>query len=398
VVSDLTIEPIPAICYRGWVGEYVSMMLPLSEAPESFHLGAGLALMGATAGRRVNAKYVSKPLHGNIFMMLVGLAGESRKDTAIEFAINLPHHQAGMAWNDAPFRIATDIGSAEGLVKILSDQPNTWLYITEYQRLSRQGKRQSTGTIFSMMISAWNTPPALQNNVKGSPLTAKLPYLSAIAAVQPKILAEEMSPEDLESGFASRWLFVPGEGRDPIAYPPNINSSEAFNLYAELLRTMGSYERNAAEVTTLSLTDPAVNRWSDWYHADRNRKVQNEDEASIRSRLAVHIQKLALLYAASSGAKAIDTDHLDPAIAFVEWSWKHTQQMMKTWGVPVFNQIETRIEHVFKERGPMRRRVLQGYVRGRKFGAREFAQVLDAMLKNGTVEIDENGDLHYVGS
>lgn len=397
-VTDLKIEPIPDVCYRGWVGNYVEMMLPLSEAPESFHLGAGLALMGATAGRRVSAEYVSRPLYGNLFMMLVGLAGESRKDTAIEFAINLPHKQTKTAWNDPPFKIASDIGSAEGLVKILSEQPNTWLYITEYQRLSRQGKRQSTGTIFSMMISAWNTPPALENNTKGEPLVAKLPYLSAIAAVQPKILAEEMTPEDLESGFASRWLYVPGEGRDPIPYPPNIDAHEAFSLYAELCRTMAIYEKNHFGATILKMTQPAIDHWTAWYMADRRRKIQNEDEASIRSRLSVHIQKLALLYAASAGAMEIDIEHLEPAIAFVEWSWRHTQQMMKNWGSTIDNQIETRIERVLTDRGPMKRRILQGYVRGRKFGTKDFGMVLDSMIKNGTVEQDPEGALRYVGS
>lgn len=391
LVSDLIVQPVPGICYQGWVGDYVSMMLPLSEAPESFHLGAGLALIGATAGRRVHATYVSKPLYSNIYMMLVGLAGESRKDTAIEFAINLPKHQAGRSWNDAPYKMATDIGSAEGLIKVLSDQPNTWLYVTEYQRLSRQAKRASTGTIFSTLISAWNTPPALQNTTKGSPLTANLPYLSVIAAVQPKILAEEMSPEDLESGYASRWLFVPGEGREPIPYPPNIDARAAHDLYGQLLRTLGAYERRGNAETSLTIAPAAIKRWEDWYMADRTRKVENEDEASIRSRLSVHIQKLALLYAASAGAMEIGTEHLDPAIAFVEWSWAHTRQMMQTWGVPIFNQIETRILHVLTERGPMKRRVLQASSRGRKYGAREFAQVLDAMIRNGTIEVDPEG-------
>jgi hypothetical protein len=72
--------------------------------------------------------------------------------------------------------------------------------------------------------------------------------------------------------------------------------------------------------------------------------------------------------------------------------------MMKTWGTPVFNQIEARIERVLVDRGPMKRRVLQGHARGRKYGAREFAQVVDAMLKNGTIEADAEGVLRYVGS
>lgn len=392
-VSVLHVEPVPGICYQGWVGDYVSMMLPLCEAPESFHLGSGLALIGASCGRRVSARYVSKSLYANLYVMIVGVAGNSRKDTAIEFAINMPEHQDGRSWNDSPYQVLTDVGSPQGLMLALQKTPNVWLYVTEYQRLAQNAHRSSTSAIFPLLTTAWNTPRKLENITAGSPIEAKFPYLSTLAAVQPEILAKEMLPSDIENGFASRWLFVPGEGRLPMAEPPDIDEAAAHTLYGTLLNTLERYEKGPNGETRLYLSEDARERWLSWYDEDSGRPVDSDDEASMKSRLGVHIRKLALIYAASAGEKEIQLSNIDAAIAFVEWSWVHTRQMMQTWGVPTFNQIEARVEVVLKRMGPIKRRILSKQCKSRKWSAVEFSRVVDVMLKNGTVEMDAEGVL-----
>ncbi len=390
-VSTLNVEPVPGICYQGWVGDYVSMMLPLCEAPEQFHLASGLGLIGASAGRRVSARYVSKSLYANMYIMIVGVAGNSRKDTAIEFAINMPDRQDGRSWNDSPYQVLTDVGSPQGLMSILQKTPNVWLYVTEYERLAQNAHRSSTSAIFPLLTTAWNTPRKIENVTIGNPIEAKFPYLSTIAAVQPDVLTKEMLPGDISNGFASRWLFVPGAGRDPMAEPPDIDEAAAHKLYGSLLNTLEKYEKGPNGETRLILSSEAHDRWLNWYDEDGRRPVNSDDEASMKSRLGVHIRKLALIYAASAGAKEIGLNHLEAAIAFVEWSWVHTRQMMQTWGVPTFNQLEARIEQVLKKTGFIKRRDLQGHCKSRKWGAVEFARVLDVMVKNGNVEVDAEG-------
>lgn len=299
--QSLDILPVPSACYRGWVGDYVSMMLPLSEAPEQFHLASGLGLIGATAGRKVSARYVSKNLYANLYLMIVGVAGYSRKDTAIEFAINMPEQQPGQFMqNVAPYQVLTDVGSPQGLMERLQNHPNIWLYITEYERLAANAHRSSTSAIIPLLTSAWNTPNKLQNITKGSPIEAKFPYLSAIAAVQPDILSKHMLAEDISNGFASRWLFIPGIGGDPIAEPPDIDEAQAFMLYQRLTGYIDKYHRDG-EGTRLYLSPEAKERWEHWYSEDGKVQPDSDDEASMRSRLGVHIRKLALVYAVSGG-------------------------------------------------------------------------------------------------
>lgn len=391
-ISSLNVAPVPDICFNGWVGDYVGMMLPLSEAPEQFHLAAGLGLVGATTGRSVSNYHVSDDLFPNTYFMIVGIAGQSRKDTAIKFAVKMPQHQSRNAYVSPPYQVLTDVGSPQGLMEMLQKHSNIWLYVTEYERLAANAHRSSTSAIFPMLTEAWETPPSLQNITKGSPIEAKFPFLSVIAAVQPDVLSTHMLPEDISNGFASRWLFIPGQGRDPMPSPPNLDESEAAQLYSRLLANIKRYERHDGKTARLQFSEDAQDRWYAWYMADAVTIAGSDDEASMRSRLGVHIRKIALLYAIGDGAmKEIQLDHLNAAIAFVEWCWLHTKEMLKGWGVAPMNAIEVKIESALRQYGPMKRRVLQSRSKGRKWGATDFAKVLEAMVRNGTIEVDAEG-------
>src|SRR5690606_23406843 len=175
--------------------------------------------------------------------------------------------------------------------------------------LAANAHRSSTSAIFPLLTTAWNTPTKIQNVTRSSAIEAKFPYLSVVAAVQPDVLAQHMLPEDISNGFASRWIFVPGEGGDPLDYPPDIDEVEAHHLYARLLNMISKYGDNERE-TRLALSPEARERWKDWYHADRRHVPQSDDEASMRSRLGVHIQKVALVYAIGDGEReAIQLEH-----------------------------------------------------------------------------------------
>lgn len=401
--TKIEILPLPEICYQGWVGDYVQMMVPLSEAPEQFHLAAGLGLVAATAGRRVSNHFLSSDLYANLYIMIIGVAGESRKDTAIKFATRLPRRQRGRQYHQAPFKLITDVGSPQGLLEIMKDDPNLWLYVTEYERLASNAHRSATTGLLPTINEAWDSNDSIESNIKSAPIQVRLPYLNIIAAVQPEILSQHMLPEDISNGYASRWLYVPGKGGSPKASPPNLNEDEAFELYGRLLAVVGTYghrdrnDHNTIErPTRLVFTDEANVRWVNWYEDSHRYEARTTDEASLRSRLGQYIRKIALIYAITDGAQEyIEIKHLEAGIAFVEWSWAHVRQMVGEWGTPMFNAIENKIETILKSNGPMKRRELQNACRSRRWSSVEFGRVLDAMIGNETVERDVEGKLAW---
>lgn len=354
-----TPNPIPATCLRGWIGEYVAMMTPLSESDPAFHLASSLALIGATFGRAVKSWYATKFIYPNGFYLLVGAAGSSRKDTAIGMMLDAPYWQAPSSKiiTAPPFHIETDAASGPGFVKTLSEHPNVLFYVTEYARLVNNMNIQNS-SLRSLLISAWDMPRELKNSSIGNPLTASAPTVTIISASQPEILADLMTRTDVEQGYANRWLFFPGVRHGVLPDPPRIDERQAALLYRELLHAKNDYGA-FNDGTELPLAPDGLDLWRTWYVADEAREVKNGAESSMRSRLAAHIRKTALIYAASEHAIAISAEHLVAAMDLVEWCWSHTQKLMATWGSPKISKLCVRIERALERHGPMPRREIQ---------------------------------------
>jgi hypothetical protein len=290
-----------------------------------------------------------------------------------------------------PFSLATDVGSAEGMIKFLSEKPNTLLYITEYKRLAQNAHRQSTATILSVLTAAWDTPISLDVTTKANPISARFPFLSILAAVQPGVLAQEMTPEDIESGYATRWLFIPGSGSEPRPDPPNIDDEQAFDLYGRLLRMRERYQ--GMQNARINMDAAARKRWLDWYEYDRLRKTINEDEDSMSSRIATHVRKIALIYAACEGADTITAVHLEAAIAFMEWVWTNTRAMLRGWGVSIETQIENRIIDVLGRNSGVRRSELQKQCKNRKWSTRDYQYALRSLIESDRIMSLPDGQL-----
>lgn len=390
--SGKTVEPprsetdLPEIAYFGWFGEYRDLMSPTSEAPDQFHLGSALALAGAMIGRRVHSDYISQPLYANLYVVLVGPSGTSRKDTAIKRALAVPQLQDGMTYVRPAYEVRRDVSSSEGIVSMLEETPNVLLYITELSALKANAVRKGTTTINDRLIEAWDTPHRLENLSKGSPKTAINPYLSIIAATQPGRLATGMSDEDIHSGFANRWLYIRGDGKPPIPRPPAMDRARAWALYQSLYRQIERYP----EGTALAMDASANECWDAWYVRHRQPKQWTEDESAMRVRHADLIQKIALTFAVSEGAQAIHVRHLEPAMAVIDWSWAGVSQWLNDWGATEDAKLAQRIRDILGRRGALHKRQLQQAI-GRRLGPGVFVKTLDAMLRAGEVEIDGFG-------
>lgn len=386
-------QPVPEAAIYGWLRDYVDLMLPTTEAPAAFHVGVGLTLAGATLGRHVGARYGADPLYANLYTLLVGRSGKSRKDTSIKrgtrlLTESLPDGSTNRTIN-SEVKVRTDIGSAEGLIQTLQAHANTLLYISEFSKLMGNARRKATTTIIPLMIEAFDTPMVLESVTKNNALEAKFPYLSLLAATQPDILANLMQDEDIHSGFANRFLYVCGDGTGPMPLPPALDKRKAGAVYARLYDHIRTY----AEGELLEITPAGQALWNDWYIRDYRSEGATPEEDAMGVRHAVLIQKVALIHAVGEGARQIDVPHLEAAIALIEWMWTHVRVLLGTWGGGLDAAIEQRIRQVLTKKGAMKRRDLHQQCTSRKWGAREFGQVLDALIKSGIVVVDMTGVL-----
>ncbi len=385
---ERTIAPVPESAFYGWFNDYRNLMKNTTAAPDQFHLGSALVLASAMTNRRVVHSYNSEALYTNIFVALIGRTGTTYKDTSMKRALEqFPYNCPPNRVVKPEFQFLRDISSQQGLIKNLSEKTNAVLKMSELTTMLRNAKRKGTETIIDALITAWDGG-VLENNSKGDPASADSYQLNVIAATQPGRLANEMTSEEIESGFANRWIYIFGSGKPPIAITDELDRDEAGRLNLELYDRIGSYNRG----TVLKLSNRSKELWVDWFEKDQAsiRDDGDEDRADMRARHANLIRKIALIYAISDGAPEIDDRHMQPAIEFISWMWGEVKAVMRSWGASLDIKLEERIREVLGG-GPMSRRDLQRRIGGNKFSARDFAITLEAMAKNRTVEIDPSG-------
>ena len=378
--------PPPEIAVRGWVSEYIDAVTPTTEAVPAFHLGCAVTVAGSLMGRRI-AVECGEVVYPNLFTLLVGASGASRKDTAIRRSLRLisdSHFLAGQV-NTSEVTIATDVASSEGVVRQLSEKPNTLLYLTEFSKVVNNSRREGTKTITNTLMQAWDTPVVMQNMTKAAPIEARFPYLSILGATQPEILADLMTDTDIHSGFANRFLFVCGGVGPANPWPPALPKSESTRLYLDIMDAVKYYGE-----TTLGRTAAATAFWEDWYRAFHGATDRDAEESAMVTRHPAMALKLALIYAVLDRAPAIDREHLETGVAIVEWSWANIKPMLPSWGGSIDNKIQAKIIETLTKRGSMTRRDLQRYAKGRR-PLTDYHKVFEIMLKTGEFALDPTG-------
>jgi len=377
--------PIPDAARYGWIGEYIDLVEPTTEAPDAFHLACGLTLIGACIGRRMALLHASERLLPNFYTLLIGPSGRARKDTAIKRSLALPMLPpppgSFMVSLGIPFRVTRDVSSAEGLISRLAKHPNLYFYVTEFAKLMHNATRESTSSISPTLMDAYDGPPTLQNNVKKDEDSREAinPFLSIMAAVQPEILAQLIGDSQQYSGFLNRWLLIVGDGKGPRPNPPHLDETAGWQLMRRATDAIGSY----AEGSVLGFDAEAVARWDAWYIDAYPQGDTSSQEDAMGIRLGTLVKKVALVHAVLDRSATIRRDHLDAAIATVDWSWGHTRRLLPTWGESPDARMARQIMEVLARRGPYlsKRKVQQ--LAGNRAGPGVFARVVKAMIENG---------------
>ena len=386
--EDDLYAPVPDLAYHGWFGEYRDLMAPTTEASDTFHLASALTVAGAMMGRSIWTGHVSDRLHANLYTMLIGKSGTSRKDTAMKRATKLPDHVMTTSTNlfAAPYALKTHYGSGERLVEDFQNNPNILWRATEATNIFTVIRRLSS-TLGDRMIEAYDVPDFIENGVRNSPSRAEKPYLSLLTAIQPRRLAEYITTEDIVSGLANRIMFFPGSPKPPMANPPSVDSLAASRLYVRLHDAIKQYGFGNGQLNPQLMTnDEAEARMSAWYLSQS--EDEDEDRQSMRSRNQTFVRKIALIYAVSDASPVIRLDHIEAAIALVEWQWQGVVRMLPTWGAQKESRIEQRIIEVIRKHGPFltRRQIQSKCSNPSKWTTLDFNRVFEGMEKSGQIE------------
>lgn len=375
---------LPEEAFYGWFGRYERLMGPTTEACGAFHLAVAITFAGAYIGRRVKT-FQGTPLYPNLYSILVGSTGRSRKDTAIDRgAWFFSQSHDGEPFLPPWFPLA-GLASGEGLIDHLIDHPHTLVRVSEFSETVRKAGRAATNTLMTTLTNVWDGRRVSRPKA-GSSVSVDEPFLSLLGGIPPETLADDMSTADIASGFANRALWVFGtQAAEPLDDPPMPDQAMSAWLYRELREAMDSYPLGAV----LHKDAAAKAMWRDWYRRQWAVEYETSTDAMLAQRMASNIHKVALVFACAEAATVITEAHLRAATALVEWVFDHARLHARKWGWGEESRIGGAILDILAC-GPVSRRDINVMV-GENVSPILFDRVLEALVRNDRVGLCSPG-------
>lgn len=376
----------PAEVFHGWFAGYLELVKDTTEAPDQFHLAAMMTIVGAWSGRKVYTKLASGRIYPNLYTVLVGNSAESKKDTAISRAWNTPEAPEWIRTRtNPPYIERNGVESQQSFVKGLTSNSNAIIRMSELSELFANARRKGTSTILTMLIKTFDNPPQISNDSLTNPAFVANPSVSILAGTQPDVLAADMIGTDISSGFANRIMFVPGSGKGPNPWPDEVDEKALWQHWQQLRDAITSYGDNV--YIPVNRTPEVIALWERFYTTPRGESAM---ERTMSQRHQVMALKVALIYAMSDRSKTIELEHLQRAIAWIDWSWGCVRQLMGSWATSDTNRLEERIMTVLTKKGPIPRHILKSSTKDPKWTSNDFARLVDNMLRNQTLAIDSD--------
>lgn len=311
----------------GPIGEWVNRIEPETEASTA-SLGAGiLAALGAWLGRDVTLRIGRIEHRPNILAVQVGYTGKARKGTAdseirrflklVDPAFAVTNVISGFGSGEALIqRIADPTYKGEERVSGTDDQR---LYIQEgeFSKILRIADRQ--GSILSDVIRLLYDGTHIANITKGSKATSSFNCVSLFGGITPDELVSLFPMLAATSGTGNRYLWV---WSNPDKLLPDGGQDVDLRDIARAISSAPSRGR------ALDRTPGAVDWWNDKYPIYREALHAPETIRPITTRATDQILRIALIYAATAGAQAVDVHHLEAGEAWVQHSADTVQAIL----------------------------------------------------------------------
>lgn len=372
---------LPEAAWHPLALRYRDLMAPTTNAPDSFHLACFLTVFGATLHRSVYT-VISERLYPNMFTVLVGDPGDSRKTSSMKKAFRF------FKGASTDMEIIRGIDSAESFKKDVArfqgrDIPEdkrspVIVQISELRSLIAKANKTGAENIIPTLCDAYDGEP-LEGRAASSTSSSPEPYISfQMGSSKPYIQCFKRS--DLEGGAGSRIAFIFGWPKKRIAYPPPPDEEQYKSLVSDLKEVI-NYWRNMGP-RELTLTPAAHKTWESFYEEELPRwEPEDEFLRSLSRRYDQYALKTALDYAALDMSREITPNHLTCGIMYVQFILHTLKYVFDDYQVPRWVTEEHALVDRVKASMPrgMRRRDLQ-----RTFtnGAEAFNRHMKALISS----------------
>lgn len=336
--DDWPAPPDPA-AYDGLAGEVVRLIEPETEADPVALLIHFLAAFGSAAGRIPYYSVGARRHYPNLFGVLVGRTGKSRKGTALSWVETL-FKVADKEWADK--RIETGLSSGEGLVAAVRDKITRWQDIKDRGRVT--GREEVTvdegvtdkrllvveeefssvlrvaardgNTLSAVIRQAWDGG-RLGNLRRNSPDKATDAHVSIIGHITREELRKDLAETDLANGFANRFLWVCGKRSKLLP-----DGGKLLDL-TQLGNEVGEALTFARKVGRLTRDGEAAEIWQEEY--GRLSEETPGIVGLVTNRAEAQTLRLSVVYALLDFSGSVKGRHLRSAMALWDYCRRSCQ-------------------------------------------------------------------------
>lgn len=228
-------------------------------------------------------------------------------------------------WADG--RNVSGLSSGEGLINHVRDEVIKWnakdksdeivdpgvkdkrLMVTEAEFAGTLAVMDRPGNNLSPVVrNAWDGL-TLQTLTKNSPLRATGAHISITGHITKDELRARLTRTDMANGFANRFLFCLVKRSKLLPYGGHVDET----ALAKLAERFAKAVEFAKSVGRVRMTDEAAQAWAKAYaelSSDRPGLL-----GAVTARAEAQVIRLSLIFALLDGKDAIDTVHLDAAMA-----------------------------------------------------------------------------------
>lgn len=280
----------------GFIPRYLRYVEDCTDAPLSVHLVNALVILAQTLPPEAAISF-GEAIHGNLYGLVVGSAGATRKSTAMKLASKVLSAVLPDVIGDRP-------NSYEALIDNLVAKPKQVIYYDDFGAEFLPRAYKLGGPMHAVkggFTEAWSNTRLGRSTVRGS-RSVDDPRLSLMGATAPDMLDQYVTIEDWTGGFMSRFFTVYVPKRERFLVTPQEHPAYREDAVNHLRNIVENQPAVVGRHT--GFTSPAKALWREWLmklEAHRNGdQVPLEVQAAL-ARADTFALKIALLLAWDRG-------------------------------------------------------------------------------------------------
>ena len=259
---------LPEDCWQGLFRDYRGLVADTTEAPDNYHYICFAQILGATLARRIHV-YHARRLFPNFYICLVGRTAITRKDTARYRAQRLLNDLHSEENPENPqFQILPGIGSAEGLLDALGGERKV-VVLSESELLSllAKARQEALSNLIPKLTSLFDCPDLETLKTRQRNVVCKEPFLSISSGTTLAWLQRALTEKDIYGGFANRFIFVYGNPKPPLPFPPKVDLDAYTTLLAKIndMRLWADHLQQSEAGGELTVPDTTMAIFADYY-------------------------------------------------------------------------------------------------------------------------------------